>query len=149
MNRYSLLAVGALSALAVIPLLGSGQEARQPPVPTIKHEPAKPLRSVQGADIYREYCAVCHGKEGKGDGPAARGLKKMPADLTTITKRYGEFPRKSIEETILAENEPRPIAHGTRDMPMWGPIFRKSGGRDVEALAAANIIKYIESLQVK
>jgi mono/diheme cytochrome c family protein len=149
MNRYSLLTVGALAAFAVIPVIGSTQSAKAPAPPTIKHEPAKPLTSLQGQDIYREYCAVCHGKEGKGDGPAARALKKAPADLTTITKRYGEFPRKTLEETILAENEPRPIAHGSRDMPIWGPIFRASGGRDVEALATANIINYIESLQAK
>ena len=148
MKRYSLLVICA-AALAVVPVLGSTQEGQAKPKPTIKREPAKTLTSLEGVDIYREYCAVCHGKGGKGDGPAAKALTKPPADLTTITKRYGEFPRKTIEETILAENEPRPAAHGTRDMPMWGPIFRQSGGRDVETLATVNIIKYIESLQEK
>jgi len=76
-------------------------------------------------------------------------LSKPPANLTTITKRHGIFPRKTVEEMILADNDPPTLAHGTREMPMWGPVFRKSGGRDVEALAVANLLKYLESIQEK
>ncbi len=35
-----------------------------------------------GAALYPAHCAACHGAEGRGDGPAAKGLKVPPADLT-------------------------------------------------------------------
>ena len=72
-----------------------------------------------------------------------------PADLTTITKRHGKFPTKTIESTILGDIEPVDPAHGTREMPMWGPIFRSAADRDVATLATANLVKYLESLPVK
>jgi len=35
-----------------------------------------------GAASYTQYCAVCHGNEGKGDGPGAAGLNPKPADFS-------------------------------------------------------------------
>jgi mono/diheme cytochrome c family protein len=134
--------------LAAMPLAVAGQTGQADHKPEIKKEPAKKLTSFEGADVYREYCAVCHGASGKGDGPAAAALKVPPANLTTITQRHGQFPRKTIEETILAQNEPIAV-HGSRDMPIWGPIFRKSGDRDVQTLITSNLIAYIKSMQVK
>jgi hypothetical protein len=37
-----------------------------------------------GKQTYLEYCAVCHGPDGRGTGPAASALKDPPADLTTL-----------------------------------------------------------------
>ncbi len=37
---------------------------------------------VEGDRLFRQHCAVCHGAEGRGDGPAAKGLPIPPADLT-------------------------------------------------------------------
>jgi putative copper export protein/mono/diheme cytochrome c family protein len=37
---------------------------------------------ADGAALYPQHCASCHGSEGRGDGPAARGLRIPPADLT-------------------------------------------------------------------
>lgn len=148
MKRYLILALCA-AAVSVVPLAGQGGSQPKPAQkPTVKRVPAQRLSSLDGATVFKEYCAVCHGDSGKGNGPAARALKTPPADLTTITKRHNGFPRKTIEEMILAENEP-PAAHGSREMPVWGPIFRKGGGRDVEALTTANLIKYLESIQQK
>lgn len=147
MKRYVIL-VACAAALAGAPLAGQSETQKPTQKPTIKRVPAERLASLEGKDIFKEYCAVCHGPGGKGDGPAAKALKKPPADLTTISKRHNGFPRKTVEEMILAENEALP-AHGNREMPIWGPIFRKSGGRDVEALAAANLIKFLESIQEK
>ena len=152
MKRYLYLAA-ATAAATLIPL-GAGLAAQEPQKPatqtTIKRVPAARLTSTDGAEVFKAYCAVCHGAGGKGDGPAAKALKTPPADLTTITKRHGRFPSKTIEQTILADNEPVTMAHGTREMPIWGPIFRHAGGdRDVATLATANLLKYLESLQVK
>jgi putative copper export protein/mono/diheme cytochrome c family protein len=37
---------------------------------------------VRGAPAYAEFCAGCHGRAGRGDGPAGAGLQPPPADLT-------------------------------------------------------------------
>ena len=37
---------------------------------------------VEGAALFPSHCASCHGAEGRGEGPAAKGLKVPPADLT-------------------------------------------------------------------
>jgi mono/diheme cytochrome c family protein len=42
---------------------------------------ATPASLLRGEKIYREYCQVCHGSDGRGDGPAAAALPRPPADL--------------------------------------------------------------------
>ena len=142
-----------VAAVVATPFLCAGLAAQEPqkPAPQIKRVPAARPETTDGAEVFRAYCAVCHGSGAKGDGPAAKALKTPPADLTTISKRHGgKFPIKTVEETILADNEPATVAHGTREMPVWGPIFRRAGGgRDVATLATTNLLKYLESLQVK
>src|SRR5215471_18318518 len=54
--------------------------------PTIKKEAAKSVSSADGPGMFQSYCAPCHGKSGKGDGPASAALKTKPADLTTAAK---------------------------------------------------------------
>jgi mono/diheme cytochrome c family protein len=75
----------------------------------------------QKADLgKREYdskCAVCHGKDAKGDGPYAAELKRRPTDLTTIAKRNdGVFPYPRMYDLIEGSG----AGHGPREMPVWG-----------------------------
>jgi copper resistance protein D len=44
--------------------------------------PYNALSIASGLHLYGEHCAVCHGAEGYGDGPAAAALRPRPADLT-------------------------------------------------------------------
>ncbi len=44
--------------------------------------PYNALSIANGLQLYGEHCAVCHGEEGYGDGPAAAALRPRPADLT-------------------------------------------------------------------
>jgi putative copper resistance protein D len=44
--------------------------------------PYHALSIAHGLQLYDDHCAVCHGTEGYGDGPAAPGLRPRPADLT-------------------------------------------------------------------
>jgi len=109
-----------------------------------------PERNVtKGADLYQQYCAVCHGKDGKGSGPATAALKTTPADLTQLSKTHnGKFPVGMLR-SVLGGGESTP-AHGSADMPIWGPVFRAMNPNETVAkLRVDNLIHYLESLQAK
>ncbi len=36
---------------------------------------------ASGAELFRQNCAVCHGEQGRGDGPAAQGMATRPANF--------------------------------------------------------------------
>ena len=75
-----------------------------------------------GQQEYLNSCAVCHGVEGRGDGPMADVLRKRPANLTTLTRRNGgEFPYWRVYATI--DGRGLVPEHGERDMPVWGNQF--------------------------
>ena len=126
----------------IFPVLASAQT-------TVKRVPAKPTPAASGAEMYKEYCASFHGLSGKGDGPAAPALKAVPANLTTLSARNGgQFPDLKVMQSIKAG--PGITAHGSAEMPVWGPIFlaMRSGPSDAEVqLRAHNLSEYIKSLQ--
>jgi mono/diheme cytochrome c family protein len=114
---------------------------------TIKKAPIKPISDVSGSATFNAYCTVCHGPAGRGDGPAAKALSKAPADLTQISKRHdGKFPAIAIKMQIAGDSTVP--AHGTRDMPMWGPVFKSTEGSTTE-LRLKNLVDYLESIQGK
>jgi len=104
---------------------------------------------LDGPSIYKAYCAACHGEDGKGHGPAAATLKYKPIDLTAIAKsNSGVFPRAAIQEVL--ESGERWKAHGSKEMPTWGPVFRAVDGDDNIAYAHIfNLVTYLESIQGK
>lgn len=104
---------------------------------------------LDGPSIYKAYCAACHGADGKGHGPAAETLKYKPIDLTAIAKNNkGVFPRTTIERVI--QNGDKWKAHGSKEMPTWGPIFLAVDANDKIAYAHVyNLVTYLESIQVK
>jgi mono/diheme cytochrome c family protein len=105
---------------------------------------------ASGKKTYLEYCAVCHGDDAKGVGPAASALKMTPPDLTTLAKQHaGRFPEDYVTKIVRFG---KPIqAHGSAGMPVWGPIFN---ARDkFSDLAVRKRIKdlclYLATLQEK
>lgn len=63
-------------------------QARKFPAPSLADTMTNPLKgntgaTVQGQVIYTKFCVTCHGARGKGDGIAAPGLPKPPADHTS------------------------------------------------------------------
>jgi mono/diheme cytochrome c family protein len=132
------LLLSAVMSLVALPLLAQ----------TVKRETARPIFSMEGADNYNEYCAVCHGRDGKGRGPAAPALKMPMPDLTTLASRNGgKFSSADVEKTILGKGAFTP-AHGSEEMPIWGQVFRAfDQDQGVRALRVANLVKHIESLQ--
>ena len=100
--------------------------------------------------MYTAYCTVCHGKDGKGGGPMAKSLKVAPLDLTRIAIRNrGTFPMVRMQRIISGE-EPLTAGHGTREMPVWRPIFSQvAWDQDLGRLRVYNLAKYIEGIQTK
>lgn len=131
-----------LVAMSVI-VLSAGAAYAQSKVEqgVMKRVPASDPRGM-----FDTYCAVCHGKSGVGDGPAAKSLVKAPADLTRIAARNGgTFPEVKVKRYIEGADEIS--AHGSRDMPMWGDLFR-SLDRDtaqIRVQALANLIKEMQT----
>ena len=113
--------------------------------PTRKRDGAKMTSSASGMEMFQSYCSPCHGKLGRGNGPAAPALKTKPADLTMLRKNHGgTFSDKDFEDKINGMT--MTPAHGTTEMPVWGPIFRQLGN---DQLRVYNLKKYIDSIQVQ
>lgn len=116
----------------------------------VKKEPIKGSNPSNGAEMFKQYCAVCHGPAGKGDGPAAADLKTKPADLTTLAKRNGgKFPQDHVSEVL--RNGVKAPAHGTSEMPTWGPLFSSVSSKDaaIVNMRISNLTAYIKTLQEK
>jgi mono/diheme cytochrome c family protein len=109
------------------------------------------ITSLVGRDLFDFYCASCHGRDGKGAGRVAPALKVRPTDLTTLAQRNkGTFPGARVEAVLLGKEKLSTPAHGSSDMPVWGPIFRGLDSREeVNAARIENLVKYIESIQAK
>ena len=104
--------------------------------------------SSEGARAYLTHCAVCHGVNGKGDGPMAHALIRRPKDLTRLSeKNGGSFPESVVYQII--DGRRIFLLHGTREMPVWGSRFRRAGREaDVDALIGA-LVDYVERLQAQ
>jgi len=104
---------------------------------------------MSGKELFQVYCAVCHGTDAHGKGPAAVALKTAPPDLTLLAKKSGgKFPLMRVSQVI--QGDVVVISHGTREMPIYGDMFRDI--RRDEAfvkLRVSLLTGYIESIQLK
>jgi mono/diheme cytochrome c family protein len=151
MKRISLAVVGlilstGLAAWSQEPTAGTEQKKE------IKKVPIKSTGAESGKKMFVEYCAVCHGKGGKGDGPAVSALKAQPADLTALAKaNNGKFPSAHVAEILRSGSSI--AAHGTSEMPIWGRVLSTSSAQGTNAtelqLRIRNLTEYIETLQSK
>ena len=131
--------VGVLLALAVPALFAPGALAQDPDVPT----------HVSGSAVFKVYCAVCHGKEAKGDGPLASSLRFAPSDLTLLAKRNGgTYPAELVFRIVDGR---KPVkGHGGPDMPIWGDAFRnaETGYDDLQVKEKIRlVVEYLRTLQ--
>jgi mono/diheme cytochrome c family protein len=141
MKRFVML-VASVAALSMVPV--AAQQSGQKPAPAAKPA-ASGTTERTGAAIFREYCAPCHGVNARGNGPAAPAFKQRPPDLTHLATRHKGFPRAQVEAMILGDDPLQP-AHGSREMPVWGPTFRNSPDA---ATLMKNLIRHLESIQEK
>ena len=137
MLRHVLVAIAAVAISATA--AAAQTKVEQAP---IKQVPASDARAM-----FDTYCAVCHGKTGVGNGPAASALAKVPADLTKISARNGgTYPEVKVKRYIEGLDEV--AAHGSRDMPMWGDLFR-SLNRDTAQIRVQALSDLIKGMQAK
>jgi len=134
--------VTVIAALIAFVVAGAAQTKIQ------KVQP-KAVSPADGKAMFMEYCAVCHGQEGKGNGPAASALKKAPADLTQITAHSsdGKFPGVHVSRYIGGDDAVQ--AHGTRDMPIWGDVFKSMNNQLTATQGVSNLADYVKPIQAK
>ena len=144
MKRMSISHYLILAACAL--LLGLAANAQQPALKRVR--PAA-TSSLDGKGLFLEYCAVCHGKDAKGAGPALDALKQRPSDLTQISrKNHGKFPDTRILAILKGE---QPVtAHGNADMPTWGKTFSDMNvNPNVGQGRMHALVMYLEEIQAK
>jgi mono/diheme cytochrome c family protein len=136
--------LGAISlTFAVLATYGQTQPKE------VKKEPIGMTSATSGSEMFNSYCAPCHGKDAKGNGPAATSLRNPPANLTQLAKKNnGKFPGDHVANVL---RKGVAGAHGSSDMPVWGPLFSSVSGRDdsIIQMRISNLIHYLESLQEK
>jgi mono/diheme cytochrome c family protein len=112
---------------------------------------AEDLSTSSGAQLYRQFCASCHGKGGEGDGPVAPFFKLRPPDLTLISRRSGgTFPADRIRRIVDGRENISP--HGSREMPIWGVEIAMSDDDPSRGEAAAQsaitrLVEHLRSMQ--
>ncbi|MFY9689063.1 MAG: cytochrome c [Candidatus Acidiferrales bacterium] len=136
-----LVSLGAL-LLSIACVAGAGFAVDQTQLP--------PTYMPSGEQTYKQYCGACHGVDAKGHGPLAALLTTRPPDLTTLAKRHqGRFPYDYVSSIL--EFGPGVTAHGSSDMPTWGPIFRYFDHQNERVVRQRikNLCDYLASLQEK
>lgn len=108
-------------------------------------------QTTAGAEVFRTYCASCHGLAAGGDGPLASVMNRKPANLTEIAKRNGgNFPAELVFRTIDGRQPVR--GHGGPDMPVWGDAFlrsREAGDADRVKAVIQSLVDFLDSIQVR
>lgn len=146
MFNKKLITLGALLVAATVCL--AQEKAATKPV--VKKAPIQQTSAASGKEMFTQYCAPCHGVDGKGNGPAAPSMKSMPTDLTQLAKKNdGKFPAPRVSGVLNFGSGM--ASHGSADMPVWGPLFRSLDKYhdSVVQQRVSNLVGYIESLQVK
>jgi mono/diheme cytochrome c family protein len=139
------IALAVLLAFAI-----AQQEAPAQNGATIRHVPIAHTSSISGKEMFNNYCAVCHGKDGKGGGPAASALKTAPTDLSGLAKNAGgKYPAAHVAAVI--RGQATATAHGSQDMPVWGPLFStiSQGHEGQVQQRITNLVDYVDTLQAK
>ena len=138
-TRHEVL-LGLLFCVVTVTNVNDAVSAQRPPFPS-SYVPS-------GEVIYKQYCAACHGSDGKGGGPVASELKNTPPDLTTLAVRHGgKFPFEYVFSVL--QFGPGFPAHGSVDMPTWGPIFNFMDKHNERAARQRikNVTAYLATLQ--
>jgi mono/diheme cytochrome c family protein len=117
-----------------------------------KHARPPDASVASGEEMYRTYCAVCHGIDGKGGGPVTPALRDQVPDLTTLSQTHGgKYPAHYVENVLHFRTEKGFPAHGNNDMPIWGTVFASMprGDKHTVTRKIADLTQYLGTLQAK
>ena len=107
----------------------------------------------EGAAIYLDHCATCHGNDVDGDGPMAGAMLVKPGDLRKLTiGNGGEFPLVRVIKRI--DGRDPLVSHGS-PMPIYGDFFEgddtplkaETGQPIMTSRAIVELVTYLEGLQ--
>lgn len=128
--------LAAVIALAAMALLSGCSKSDSPAVAE---------KSPQ--QLFIDYCASCHGSEGRGNGPVARELRVAPSNLRLLKqKNGGKFPTRRVQGSI--DGRGMPPAHGLPEMPVWGAMWKRQGLSEAQVRARIiSIASYIDTIQ--
>ena len=100
-----------------------------------------------GQQLFADYCASCHGLDGSGGGPIAKGLRAAPANLRLLAQQNdGRFPSRRVQTAI--DGRGMPSAHGLPEMPVWGKVWKRQGLSEAQVRAQIlSIAAYVGTLQ--
>jgi mono/diheme cytochrome c family protein len=146
-KRICLAKLPVILAVSIFPAFLAAVPAPAQTAPVTQKQLETLIYSVKGPDLFRAHCAACHGLSGKGNGPMAGALKSRVPDLTVLAKNNnGQFPAARVGKIIAGD--PASESHGSREMPVWGPIFHQiEEDRDYGSVRIANLVKYLQSIQ--
>jgi mono/diheme cytochrome c family protein len=140
----------SLIAAAALVAAGAGYGAQSNETNQKVVIPVTNTTPVDGKAMFVNYCAPCHGVDGKGNGPVAPALRQQPVDLTVLSRANGgKFPAMHIE-AVLQGGSTIP-SHGTREMPVWGPIFATMdpGPFQEKTIRINHLTAYLRSMQTQ
>lgn len=148
MLKKSMILLGMLVVAASVCLAQTNTDQK----PVVKPTAIKPTSASSGKEMFTQYCAPCHGVEGKGNGPAAGAMKSQPTDLTQLArKNNGNYPANHVASVLKFGEGTGASAHGSAAMPVWGPLLQsldKFHDTGVQQ-RVSNLVSYIETLQAK
>jgi mono/diheme cytochrome c family protein len=137
-RKLTFASAAMLAALLLTPLAASAQD-----------QPMK--QTTTGGEVFKTYCATCHGTSARGDGPLSSSMRVKPPNLTEIAKRNGGvYPSELVFRTIDGRSPVR--GHGGPDMPVWGDAFsrsREAGDADRVKAVIRSLVDYLESVQLR
>jgi mono/diheme cytochrome c family protein len=144
--RGKIVGILMIGAAALVLAAAAKQDGKR--VRTWESEDEPLIGSIQGENLFRAYCATCHGDDAKGNGPMSGWLKVPPSDLTRIAARNGgKFPLERVSRIISGEDVV-PSGHGTRGMPVWGPVFSQvTRDQDIGRVRIDNLARYLRDIQ--
>lgn len=122
-------------------------EAEAAPTQVLRVRPGHLLHH-DGAQLYQELCASCHGAAATGNGPEARALAVPPPPLTHL--RRAGVPRQHWTYVIRAgcEDHHHWAPDGSATMPCWRRVFRQALGNEAAPLlVSTKLVAHLESLQ--
>ena len=141
MRSLSLLFFAGVAISFTVAATAYGQEHPSTATPA-----ATASDAPNGRDLYIGHCAVCHGLDGRGQGPLAQAMKLVPADLTQIASKHaGTFPDAKVSDVI--RNGGAVLGHGSRAMLPWGLYFSERHNPAVGKARIKALVEYLKSLQ--